>query len=295
MTEPLGGQQLLGITSVSCSALSRDRVAVRVNGRWAGRHRIPLGRALLVVEAEGRRHRFPMIPEARAARREQTVWSASFAVPAWLEPYVMRGARLQLGVQSIELPTPSVGGPSADPELAAGTDASAQPAGSQGQLAARVRQLERSLTGARREPARLNAMLAKVRADLNARTSQYQRLQAAYSDLRDELDRQRSLNDRERARRVDVESTVNSLMDTVAALRVELAEVAVSREAALEEVGALREELGRLGAAVSAARAEVGSEALALGEAESLLAEARSVSARITRRFRSSVSAGGDA
>jgi hypothetical protein len=52
---------------VECSPLGGDKLVVRLHGRWTGRPRQAGRRVTLVVEDEGRRHRFPAIPPPRNA------------------------------------------------------------------------------------------------------------------------------------------------------------------------------------------------------------------------------------
>jgi chromosome segregation ATPase len=252
---------------------------------------MPLGRALLVIEADGRRHRFPVTPEPRITRFQQPgAWTASFALPAWLEPFLARRAFLQLGTLAIPVHEGDPA-PSAQREQAASppeTEAAAQ-------LIARVRHLERSLAAARQEPARLSAMLARAQTFVSSRKAEQERFESIQSNLRDELERARSALGQERAQREALESTVGKLTDSIAELRAELALATVSREAAEDEAAGLRAELGRLGAALTEVRENVGPGASGLGEAESLLAEARTVTARIQQRLSGSLTAADEA
>jgi chromosome segregation ATPase len=135
----------------------------------------------------------------------------------------------------------------------------------------------------------------KAQANVSARRAEQERLEATHGGLRDALDRALGELEQERAQRTALESTVSTLTDKVAELHAELADVKVSREAAEEEAAGLRDELINLGVALTEVRERVGANASGLGEAESLLAEARTVSARIQQRLRRSLPAADDA
>jgi hypothetical protein len=113
----------LEIHSVEASPAGKEQIVlrVRVKGRW--RRRATPGRALLVVEAEGRPHRFPAAPETkRAAFGRPGAWYASFALPAWLAPRLAENAMLWVDSAAIPLPTPrgelpDVPAPTHEPEI----------------------------------------------------------------------------------------------------------------------------------------------------------------------------------
>src|ERR1700678_1827619 len=93
---------------IECAPLGRAKIAVRVTGGWPGGRRLPDARAFLVIEAEGRRHRFPAIPEPRRPRMGRpAAWASTFALPAWLEPHLGENMTLWLGNDEIPLPGPS--------------------------------------------------------------------------------------------------------------------------------------------------------------------------------------------
>lgn len=119
---PGASQYPLDVDSVECSPLGREKVVIRLTGTWRGRRRAPDGRALLVVEADGRRHRFPAIPEPRRARVGRPgMWAASFALPAWLEPRL--GGQMSLWLGNVAIPLPPVSFVDAEP----GEDPAARP------------------------------------------------------------------------------------------------------------------------------------------------------------------------
>jgi predicted nucleic acid-binding Zn-ribbon protein len=115
----------LELDQVECSPLGGDKLAVRLHGRWPGRPRRAARRVTLIVEDDGRRHRFPAIPQPRSARlADQDAWTASFAVPAWLQPALDTSASLAIGEASIPVPPPEHAPPEhAPPEHAPPEDA----------------------------------------------------------------------------------------------------------------------------------------------------------------------------
>jgi hypothetical protein len=101
-----GSESSLEIDQIETSALGPEKVVVRIVGRWRGRRRASDERAFLVVESDGRRHRFPAMPEPRRSRFGRPgQWGASFAVPAWLEPRLGREMSLWVGNSAVALPT----------------------------------------------------------------------------------------------------------------------------------------------------------------------------------------------
>jgi hypothetical protein len=361
----------LEIDAVECSPLGREKVVVRLTGRWSGRRRSADGRALLVVEAGGRRHRFPAIPEPRRARIGRPgTWAASFALPSWLEPSLDEQMSLWLGDVSIPLPPVThIEGDSPDgrAQPSQPEDARAEPNGpppehdstSPGpgddqlpsaprppngdppvELVARIEQLQAGLDEAHREADRLRGLLAqrqrsgeaipaadqalhetisalrtelqeraaseahvrgvlaRTQAELESRLASQTRLESVQAELRVELDQLSELLQRESARREEVESKavvmaaqladlqeqLQELTAQLGQLRGELAETVVMRDAARGEAAALRTELDRLGAELAIAQQDTATRDAGLDEAEALLAEARSLTARFTAR-----------
>jgi hypothetical protein len=93
------------VDQIEYAPLGRAKIAVRITGRWRGRRRLPDLRAFLVIEAEGRRHRFPAMPEPRRPRIGRPgAWAATFALPSWLEAHL--GEKMTLWLGNVELPLP---------------------------------------------------------------------------------------------------------------------------------------------------------------------------------------------
>jgi hypothetical protein len=169
----------LGIEAVEVLSEGGPTVLVRISGRWRRRRPEWPRQAMLVVEVEGTRHRFPAMPEPPSLTGAVPgTWRMSFSVPSELEPQLERRAWLQLG--AIVVPLPVAGaieaggrGPPADPEVLAarqlrGSELALEHArrraseaeATAAELAARFARLERELAQARTEPERIRASLA---------------------------------------------------------------------------------------------------------------------------------------
>src|ERR1700736_4867733 len=105
MTDPPGVQPALGIEAVEWFPSRGERLTVRVTGRWLRRPPASRGQPMLVVAAEGQRHRFPAMPQPpRLGGTAPGAWSVSFSVPAWLAPHLSRRLSLQMGGVFVPLP-----------------------------------------------------------------------------------------------------------------------------------------------------------------------------------------------
>jgi hypothetical protein len=105
MSDPPGLPSGLGIDSVEWFAEGEHNVTVRVAGRWRRRRPTWIGRPLLVIEEEGRRHRFPAMPEPPGVTGTAPgTWRMTFSVPASLAQYLRGSAWLKLGVTVMPLP-----------------------------------------------------------------------------------------------------------------------------------------------------------------------------------------------
>jgi chromosome segregation ATPase len=146
--------------------------------------------------------------------------------------------------------------------------------------------------------AQLRGALADAQADLEARGATQARLEATHGDLRRELQDLVGLVAQESTRRAQYESEAEVMAARVAELEHELAErgaelselqvtlaaATVSRDAAVSEASGLRVELDRLGIELARAREQAGSHAGDLADAQTLLSDARALSARLRAR-----------
>lgn len=265
MTDPPGGPSALGIESVQWIAQGGENLTVRVTGRWRRRRPNWSGQPVLVIEAQGRRHRYPAMPEPPSVTGTAPgTWRMSFSVPAALAPHLGGRAWLQLGSVLVALPVEVepeglfAGGPAgastpaADPDTlaqrrarsselaveAARTRAAAAEEAA-AELASRVQHLERELDRARREPARLHALVAARERTTRAVE------QRAYAEraLREEL--QEQLAERVRAPRHTDEQLAE-----LAALKERVHEL----EAEIERLRRQADEAEQIAAAARAAR-----------------------------------------
>jgi len=153
-------------------------------------------------------------------------------------------------------------------------------AGASAELEGRVAQqtaLEATQMELRRE---LEGLLALVEQDSASLRAELERAAREAVHLRDELLQLRSVTEQEGAERVLLEARTGELSGQLAALRTELAQSDVARVAALSEAAGLRAELERLGAELAHAHG-TNSVGDGLSEAQSLLVEARAVTARL--------------
>jgi hypothetical protein len=166
----------IAVEAVEWAPSGDDKLTIILRGRWRRRRPVLSGQPVLVIEAEGRRHRFPATPEPPSlGGAPPGGWQMTFSVPAWLEQHLSEHAWLQLGLAVMPLPG-AVGPPdrSADPETlterrartaelaeerarARVSEAEAVVA----ELTIRVEQLDRSLEVAREEPARLRKLITE--------------------------------------------------------------------------------------------------------------------------------------
>jgi len=146
--------------------------------------------------------------------------------------------------------------------------------------------------------AQLRGALADAQAELEARVVTQTRLEAAQTELRHELGELVGLIESESTRRSGLESQAEVMATRIAeleqklavlgaelsALRVSTATATVSRDAAMSEAAGLRGELDRLGTELASAREQAGSRAGELAEAQTLLSDARALSAQLRER-----------
>jgi hypothetical protein len=100
----LPGTSAVSIESVEWSAESGGNLTVRITGRWRRRRPVSTGQPTLVIEADGRRHRYPAMPEPPSVGGTGPgVWRLSFTIPGWMAPELGR-TWLQFGTVIVPLP-----------------------------------------------------------------------------------------------------------------------------------------------------------------------------------------------
>ncbi len=145
---------------------------MRVTGRWLRRRPEPRGQAMLIVEADAGRQRFPAMPEPPSLTGAAPgTWRMTFSVPAELAPALPGRTFLQLGGVMVPLPIAEVTIPEGpDPELlearrARGSELAAESARRRAaELAGQVERLERELGQAREQSDRLRRRDRRARA-----------------------------------------------------------------------------------------------------------------------------------
>ncbi|MGI8505392.1 MAG: hypothetical protein ACR2MK_01060 [Solirubrobacteraceae bacterium] len=259
-----------------------------MSGRWLGPpHTTGAEDELLVVQVEGRRHRFASRhDDERRAELEPGRWTASFTVPAWAEPRRDGQAALWLGDAVVPVPPlhgSHQGAPQAEvapapPGATAGITELPGPLADtprSGPLAdlllkETIAALHSELEQRTADAARMRGALADSQSELDARTAAQAELEATLGELRGELERlTEAVQDRRRE--------LDERADQVAGLRQELASAQVSREAAISEAAGLRAELERLGSELAVTRERISGESGGLGDANRLLADARAL------------------
>jgi hypothetical protein len=286
------GPRPLELERVQSSRAEAGELHLRLSGRWLG-ERIELGadEELLVVNVEGRRHRFP------ASRDDQFDgesapgrWSASFKIPTWAEPREDGQAALWLGNAVIPVPPleqsreatavrpPVRRGPSgaqagllrrvqpapdpppderAGPAPVAPSAGAAEPprSGPLADLLLRdtVGALQDELEQRTADAVQSRAALANAQSELEARSSQDDQLESTLAELRGELDALRDAVQDQRRQLRERSAEVTELRDRVGA-----AEAAAELRSA--EASALRGDL----AAASVSRDAAISEAAGL-------------------------------
>ena len=314
MTDTVSASTPLAIDRIQSSRSGAGQLRLRLSGRWLDPERAGEDEELLVVQVQGRRHRFPPSSDDdgdRDANPDPGRWSAIFIVPAWAEPRHQGQAALWLGNAVIAVPPlhgsygPGTAArtesePSPEP-LPALTEAQVEDDGwvASGPATARsgpladmllketVGALHAELEERTADAAHLRGALTDAQSELAARIATQQQLEATLGELRGELKRLVESVEDNRRELEEVAGLRDQLAANraaadrgaaeAAALREELAAATVSREAAVSEVAALRGELGRLGAELATTREQAVSESGDLGEATRLLADARAL------------------
>jgi uncharacterized coiled-coil DUF342 family protein len=242
------------VDQIECAPLGRAKIAVRITGRWRNRRRLPDARAFLVIEADGRRHRFPAMPEPRRPRIGRPgAWAGTFALPALLEPHLTEEMSLWLGNVEIPLPRPALVPKLSD--VAAEQHAAENGNGSEPEreppepgpeeLQATVDALRTELQHRTSSEAQVRGALAGTQAELEGRAAHQTQLEATQAELREQLSELLVLVERESEQRTEVESRAVVLAGEVAELQDRLTDLAAARERVAEETGSLKTQLER--------------------------------------------------
>jgi hypothetical protein len=235
MADPSGVGAALAVEAVEWAPENDEKLTVSVRGRWRRRRPVLGGQPVLVVEAEGRRHRFTATPEPPSlAGAPPGSWQMTFSVPGWFAPFLGGRIWLQLGLAIVPLPR-AVGPPLPDdvahlqepgsglpPQAPHSADAEtlidrrvrtaelaeqrarerqADAEEAVAELTIRALELEQALEHARREPGRLRKMLADRDQQLRAAEQRAHSERAMRLEREDLLDRERDAD--QEALRID--------------------------------------------------------------------------------------------
>jgi hypothetical protein len=286
----------LEIDDVQSARVAAGELRLSLSGRWLVTERPSTAEEpLLVVQVEGRRHRFT--PEAGTdTGAAPGTWGASFVVPAWAEPRRAGQAAVWVGDAVIPLPAVHAGRggwaggaqsalaapvpaeSASDPEVSGDSDSHAEPPRS-GPLAdlllketvaalhneleqrgAEAAQLRSALAGAHSELEARGATQAELESTLGQLGAELRRLMQAVEEQRRELDQSRADAERERAgfeRRVaELVAARDQQAAEVGALREQLAAAQTSFQRRAADTAGLREELASVSVSREAARSE---------------------------------------
>jgi predicted nucleic acid-binding Zn-ribbon protein len=122
MTESAPAELPLEIERVQGSRPSAGEIRLALSGAWHGPGDSSDHEPLLVVQIEGRRHRFPADREGRPSELAAGRWRATFSVPDWAEPRHEGQAAVWIGDAVVPVP-PLHGSHHAPPALAAAVPA----------------------------------------------------------------------------------------------------------------------------------------------------------------------------
>ena len=247
----------LQLERVQSSRSAAGEVRLRFSGRWSDpQAAVSEDEELLVVNVEGRRHRFPVSRgEAADPDRAPDRWTASFTVPTWAEPREEGQAALWLGTAVIPVPPLIDGGERALPPAPgpASVDHASPAAGAVRAepladvlLKETVATLHAELEQRNEDTASIRGALTGVQAEVDARVARHAQLEETLGDLRDELDRLRSGLQEQRGELQEHSAETQTLREQLAAaqanserraaeldgLRADLAAANVAREAA---------------------------------------------------------------
>jgi hypothetical protein len=276
MTDRASADTLIAIDRVDRARGDGDGIRLRLSGRWLGSGPVEEHEPLLVIQLQGRRHRFPANrEEAPGGPLPTGSWEATFTVPQWAEPSQDGQAALWVGTDvvpvplagstSAAIPSPDPGPPAAEAyqrppappalgearawpsplpsgERSAGDQAEAAvDSGRPGPLAEllfkeSVSALHVELEQRSAEAARLRGALSDAQSELEARTGMQAALESAHTDLRGEL---QDLMSAVTVQREDFERRFGDVEERLAVAESE--RDAVREELESERAGARRE------------------------------------------------------
>jgi hypothetical protein len=106
MTDPASLDTPVAIDRVDRTRGDGDGIRLRLTGRWLGPGEAEHAEPLLVVQLQGRRHRFPPTRDEGARPLAPGAWEANFTLPSWAEPRQDGQAALWVGNTVVPVPLP---------------------------------------------------------------------------------------------------------------------------------------------------------------------------------------------
>jgi predicted nucleic acid-binding Zn-ribbon protein len=94
----------VAIDRVDCTRTGADGVELRLTGRWTNGGHVTGTEPLLVVQVQGRRHRFA--PDRDGYTPPPGSWAATFQLPSWAQPRQEGQAALWVGTSVVPIPLP---------------------------------------------------------------------------------------------------------------------------------------------------------------------------------------------
>src|ERR1700729_3912265 len=104
MTDTAPADMPVAIDCVDCTRAAREGVALRITGRWLRDAEPGATEPLLVVQVQGRRHRFAGARDGHPLPPD--LWQATFRIPEWAHPRQEGQAALWVGTSVVPVPLP---------------------------------------------------------------------------------------------------------------------------------------------------------------------------------------------
>ncbi len=276
-----------------------DNVRLRVSGRWLVESRSDEHEALLVIQLEGRRHRFPAARRPPGASPPPGTWRAEFTIPSWAVPSRPGQAAVWVGNAVIGVGPPGARPSQPPPDLPPTSEPGAPGASSRPPEAAPAPQATPPAPhaaaaatvptapvpapgGGLLDPGRAGPLadllfkesVSALHAELERRSGEVAQLRGALADAQSELDARAARQASVELADAELRHELEQLMDAVAGQRQEFD----------ERLGAVHEELDR-------AREQAAMAAAARDDAVAQLAQTR----ERTSSFEEQLRAHGDA
>ncbi|MFZ0041049.1 MAG: hypothetical protein WAK93_07070 [Solirubrobacteraceae bacterium] len=278
MTETAPADIPLTIDHVERGRARGGNVQLRLTGRWLSSGHAGEHEALLVVQLDGRRHRFPPSANPADASPPPGAWAANFSIPSWAEPTRSGQAALWVGNAVIPVPPPGTVRaavapvpPGPEPEGSSSPPVpppapSREPSAPNSEAGTPEAQaafppLTPSDSGRGGPLADLlfKETVSALHIELEQRTADAARLRGALADAQSELEARAALQAGLESAHAELRAEVQQLMGAVSGQRAELDEQLARTEA---ETASLREEV----AAASAAERRLAQEVVSLRE-----------------------------